>query len=81
MVSPKHSHGAETARKTEKGSLSMTKGNDIDELRNAARKLVGAIDDMHNRGETFTARVSMATYALRKLLTPTWPKDDANGEL
>jgi hypothetical protein len=56
----------------------MTQGDD--ELRKAARALISAIDDMHNRGETFTARVSMATYALRKLLAPTWPKDDINGE-
>jgi hypothetical protein len=49
--------------------------HDLDNLRSASRKLISAMDDMHQRGETFTARVSLAASALRKLLAPTWPKD------
>lgn len=59
----------------------MTYRSDIDELRSAARKLISAMDDMHQRGETFTARVSIACAALRTLLAPTWPKANADGEL
>lgn len=61
----------------------MTNATTLDEvlaLRSAARKLIGAMDDMHSRGETFTPRVSLATSELRRLLVPTWPKDESDGE-
>ena len=48
---------------------------DIDQLRHSARNLIKAMDDMHSRGETFTARVSIAASELRQLLQPTWPKE------
>jgi hypothetical protein len=48
--------------------------DDVDDILNAARGLINAIDDMHARGETFTPRVSLATAELRRLLAPTWPK-------
>lgn len=54
--------------------MTMTDSDELEELRAAGRKLIGAIDDMHGRGETFTARVSIATAAFRRLLVPTWPK-------
>lgn len=49
-------------------------------LRSSARKLIGALDDMHSRGETFTPRVSLACAELRRLLAPSWPKPDAGEE-
>lgn len=51
----------------------------VEALREAADKLLAAMDDMHEKGETFTPRVSLATSELRRLLTPTWPKDEADG--
>jgi hypothetical protein len=38
------------------------------ELRRASEAMVGALDNMHARGETFTARVSLATAELRAVL-------------
>lgn len=59
----------------------MTERDDLDDLRNAARKLVNAIDDMHNRGETFTARVSVATYELRRLLATAGSRSGGTHEI
>lgn len=59
----------------------MTQPDELETLRAAGRKLIEAIDDMHGRGETFTARVSIATAALRRELAPTWPKPRVSGEL
>ncbi len=38
-------------------------------LRAKSKNLLDAIDDMHGRGETFTARVSLAVAELREALT------------
>lgn len=40
----------------------------IAELRAAATNLMAAIDNMHERGETFTARVSIAASDMRQAL-------------
>lgn len=40
----------------------------IERLEKASRDLLAAMDDMHQRGETFTARVSICSSRLRGLL-------------
>ena len=42
--------------------------DDKSKLIRAAKDLLNAIDDMHAKGETFTARVSIAHDVLRKAL-------------
>lgn len=41
---------------------------EIERLRAAAANLMAAIDNMHERGETFTARVSIAASDMRRAL-------------
>ena len=49
-------------------ALMREAAEEIERLRAAANRLLVAMDDMHEGGETFTARVSLSAAALREAL-------------
>lgn len=57
----------------------MTEREEFEALRLAACYLIAAMDDMHSRGETFTARVSVCVYEVRKLLESQQPREKEIG--
>jgi hypothetical protein len=50
-------------------------GQENEKLRAASINLMAAIDNMHERGETFTARVSIAAADMRRILEQSTAKE------